>query len=183
MSELASPGQLRWSFIRWALVTVPTIVVLGSFMGAVSNSGNDNGWYMLLVKPAFQPPGWLFGVAWACLYTMMGIALAMILNARGASGRGVAITVFLVHLFANFGWSPLFFGAHQVTAGFYLLLTILALALLSTWLFWKIRRGAGLLLLPYLGWLVFASALNFETDRLNPDAETLVPPAATTNIR
>lgn len=183
MSEIASPGQLRMSFLRWALVTVPLIVVLGSFMGIVSNSGNANGWYQQLSQPSFQPPGWAFGVAWTILYTMMGLALAMILNARGAAGRGAAITIFTLHLILNYAWSPLFFGAHQVTAAFYLLLTILAGALVSTALFWRIRRTAGLLMLPYLAWLCFASALNFETDRLNPDAEILVPPAASTNIR
>lgn len=183
MSELASQGQLRMSLVRWALVTVPLIVVIGSLMGTLSNSGNDNGWYAMLAKPSFQPPGWLFGVAWAIFYSMMGLALAIILNARGAPGRGLAIGVFLVHLVLNFSWSPTFFGAHQVTLGFYLLLAILAGAVLSTVLFWRIRKSAGLLMLPYLGWLCFASVLNYETDRLNPDAETLVPPAASTNIR
>ena len=183
MSEIASPGQLRMSFLRWALVTVPLIVVLGSIMGSVSGGGGDSAWYRMLEKPGFQPPGWLFGVAWAIFYTMMGLALAMILNARGAPGRGLAIGVFLAHLAVNYSWSPVFFGAHQVTAAFYLLLAILGLAIASTALFWRIRRTAGLLLLPYLGWLAFASVLNYETDRLNPDAETLVAPAASTNIR
>lgn len=183
MSEIASPGQLRMSFIRWALVTVPLIVVLGSLMGSISGSGNGNGWYDLLQKPSFQPPGWAFGAAWTALYAMMGIALAMILNARGAPGRGLAITVFLLHLIVNFSWSPIFFGAHQVTLGFYVILVMFAGALASTLLFWRIRPVAGMLLVPYLAWLCFAAALNYETDRLNPDAETLAAPAASTNIR
>ncbi len=183
MSEIASPGQLRMSYLRWALVTVPLIVVIGSLMGSISGSGNDSGWYDMLARPSFQPPGWLFGVAWAIFYTMMALAFAMILNARGAVGRGAAIAVFLVHLMLNFSWSPLFFGAHQVTAAFYLLLAILGAAVASTILFWRIRRAAGLLMLPYLVWLCFASALNYATDQLNPGAETLAPPAASTNIR
>jgi translocator protein len=182
MSELASPGQLRWSFARWALVTVPTIVVIGSLMGILSNSGNDNGWYQMLEQPSFQPPGWAFGVVWPLLYIMMGIAFAMILNARGASGRGIAITVFLIQLIGNFAWSPVFFGMREVTAGFWLLIAIFAGAALSTYLFHRIRPVAAWLMLPYLAWLAFASALAFETDRLNPDAETLVPPAASANI-
>ena len=66
--------------MKKALITVPAIVIVGSVMGIVSNSGFENGWYADLVKPAFQPPGWAFGAVWTTLYTMMGIALAAILN-------------------------------------------------------------------------------------------------------
>jgi translocator protein len=182
MSEIASASQLRMSLVRWALITVPAIVVIGSLMGALSNSGFENGWYAALDKPSFQPPGWAFGVVWPVLYALIGIAFAMILNARGASLRRLAIAAFLSQLALNFAWSPTFFAAHQVTAAFVLLLAILALAIWTTILFSKIRPAAALLMVPYLAWLVFASALNFETDRLNPNAESLVVPAARTNI-
>ena len=67
-----------------ALITVPLIVGIGSLMGYLSNSGFSNDWYAALAKPSFQPPGWAFGVVWTTLYTMMGIALAAILNASTA---------------------------------------------------------------------------------------------------
>ena len=59
-----------------ALVTIPAIVIMGSLMGVVSNSGFDNSWYAELENPVFQPPGWVFGAVWTTLYTMLGIALA-----------------------------------------------------------------------------------------------------------
>lgn len=182
MSEIALPGQLRMSFARWALVCVPLIVLIGSAMGMLSNSGWNNRWFASLDLPSIVPPGWVFGVVWTTLYVMLGLALAHILNARGAKGRGIAITVFLIQLVANFAWSPLFFGAHQVSSAFLLILFILVTAIIATILFGRIRTVAAWLMVPYLCWLGFASALNWDIDQRNPDAETLVPAAASTNI-
>jgi translocator protein len=183
MNEIASPGQLRMSFIRWALVCVPAIVGIGSVMGRLSNNGWSNRWFVALDLPPIVPPGWVFGVAWATLYTLMALALAMILNARGAQGRGLAITAFMVQLVANLAWSPVFFGMRQVSAGLVLIIVILIAAIITTVLFGRIRKAAAWLMVPYLVWLSFASILNYQIDQRNPDAETLVPPAASANIR
>ena len=121
-------------------------------------------------------------MAWIILYVMMGTAFAMILHARGAPFRGVAIILFLVQYMFNLFWSPLFFGMHQVTAAFWLLLIIFLLALGTTLIFGRIRKAAAWLMVPYLAWLSFAGVLNKQIDSLNPEAETLVVPAARTQI-
>jgi translocator protein len=72
MSELASASQLRMSYLRWALVTVPGVMFLGFLSGRASQSGYGNPWFDALIKPAIMPPGWLFGVAWSILYVMSG---------------------------------------------------------------------------------------------------------------
>lgn len=182
MSQLASPSQLRMSLLRWALFVVPTIMLLGFLSGTISGSGEQNSWFAELVKPEAQPPGWAFGVVWPILYLLMGIAFSMILNARGARLRGIAIALFLVQLALNLYWSPLFFGQHQVTAAFYLLLAIWTTAFATTLVFGRIRPVAAWLLVPYLAWLSFAAILNYQFDRLNPDAERLYVPAATSEI-
>lgn len=182
MSEIASRGQLRLSFLRWAMVAVPTIVFLGLFSGLVGGSGADNPWYQVLAKPRFTPPGIAFAIVWPVLYLLMGLAFSIVLYARGAPGRGLAITLFLVQFACNLLWSPLFFGAHEVTLAFYLLPVILVLAAGATVLFARIRPLAGLLMLPYLAWLGFATLLAYQIDRLNPDGENLVPPAAHSQI-
>jgi tryptophan-rich sensory protein len=82
----------------------------------------------------------------------------------------------------NLAWSPLFFRAHQVGDALVLILALLTVVAVTTLLFWRIRRLAGVLLLPYIAWLAFASFLNYEIGRLNPDAETLVAPALKTQI-
>lgn len=182
MNEIASPGQLRLAYLRWSLLTVPAIVLLGFLSGRLANSGYGNRWFDALEKPALMPPGWLFGVAWTILYILMGLALAIVLHARGAKGRGPAIVLFLVQLLMNLAWSPLFFRAHQVGSALVLILALIVVVAITIWLFARIRRVAGWLLLPYLAWLAFASFLNYEIGRLNPDAETLVAPALSTQI-
>jgi tryptophan-rich sensory protein len=86
MTQIASRSQLRMSFLRYALVTVPLILLLGILSGRASNSGFGNPWFDALVKPDAMPPGWAFGVAWTILYILLGLSLALILHARGAEG-------------------------------------------------------------------------------------------------
>jgi tryptophan-rich sensory protein len=114
--EIATKSQLRWAFLRWAMVTVPLILLLGFASGRVAASGEGNPWYAELAKPAINPPGWVFPVAWSALYILIGLALAMILNARGSRLRGLAIALFAAQMVANLAWSPLFFAKHQVFA-------------------------------------------------------------------
>ena len=147
--------------------------MLGSASGLLAGSGADNGWYRALQKPDWNPPGWLFGVVWPMLYTLMGIALAMVVNARGAPGRGVAIGAFAVAFVANLTWSPVFFGKHLVSTAFWITLVMIATTVVTILLFARIRRGAAMLLIPYLAWLCFAAFLNYTIDKLNPNAEIL----------
>jgi benzodiazapine receptor len=170
MGEIASRGQIRMAGLRWGIVLVPLILLLGLASGRLSGSGYGNDWFAALAKPGFTPPGWMFGVAWSLLYLMMGVALVMIVAARGARGRGRAIGLFAVQLVLNLAWSPLFFAAHRIWPAFGLILVILLFAALTARAFWAIRRPAGLLMLPYLAWLCLAAALNFEIGRMNPAA-------------
>ena len=170
------------SYVRWALFTVPAIEFLGLASGLLSGSGYENHWFAALAKPPIMPPGWVFGVVWPILYLMMGLAIAIILHARGARGRGIAIMLFVVQLLCNIAWSPLFFAAHEVELAFYLLLVILALAIATTLLFARIRSGAALLMAPYLAWLCFAGILAYCVMTLNPNAKTLAAPVIHTQI-
>jgi translocator protein len=182
MNQIASAAQLRMSFLRWALFIVPLIMLLGYVSAMISGPIDENRWYGELIKPAIQPPGWVFAVVWPILYFMMGCAFAMVLHARGATSRGLAIGLFVAQLVANLAWSPLFFGRHEVTNAFYLLLVIFALAFATTMVFGRIRKAAAWLMVPYLAWLSFAAILAFQIDQLNPDAEALYVPASSTQI-
>ncbi len=182
MTAIASRSQLRMSFLRWALVTVPAVLLLGTLSGRASNSGYGNPWFDALVKPAAMPPGWMFGVAWTILYILLGLALAMILHARGSKGRPLALALFFAQLVLNYSWSPIFFAMHEVRLALFVLAAMLGLSIGATVRFAGIRRAAALLMLPYLAWLCFAGYLNFQIIELNPDAEALVPQAGSADI-
>lgn len=175
MREIASRGQLRLAYFRWAIVTVPFMLLLGLGFGSLVPSGDANPWFVQLAKPAIMPPGWAFAAAWAILYVLMGLALAMVINARGSRGRGLALLFFVAQLAINLAWTPVFFGLHKVDTALLMIGALLVLVLLTILLFWRVRKVAGALLVPYFGWLCFALVLFWQIDALNPDAGSLVP--------
>ena len=169
MNMLASRGQLRASFIRWALFTVPLIVLLGFLSG--QSAGADSAWFAGLDKPASYPPPAAFGIVWTILYVIIGLAVAVVCAAWGARGRTLALVAFAIHFVFNLAWTPVFFGMQQIAGGL-VVIALMALTLLAVVvLFWRVRRIAGLLMLPYLAWVLFALALNFQFLQLNPDAD------------
>jgi tryptophan-rich sensory protein len=155
---------------RIALVTCPLIVLLGSASGWLSGSGYGNAWFDGLVKPFFMPPGWVFGVVWPVLYLLMGISLAIVLAEPPSPRRKVALVLFFVQLALNFAWSPIFFAAHDIALAKIVIFIMAALAAAAAGQFMRLRKPAGLLLIPYLAWLVFAATLNSTIEELNPGA-------------
>ena len=182
MTGIASKSQLRMSFLRYALLTVPGVLLLGTLSGRLSGSGYGNPWFDALVKPDFMPPGWTFGAAWTLLYILLGLSLAMLLHARGARGRTKALILFVAQLVLNLAWSPIFFAMHEVAAALSVVAAMVVMTAVLIVLAWRIRPLAAALLIPYLGWLLFAAALNTEILRLNPDAAALAPRGSTTDI-
>lgn len=182
MNSIASKAQLRMSFVRWAAVVVPLVLLLGFLSGRSVPAGNENGWYIALTKPAQTPPGWVFPVAWTILYLLSGLALALVLSARGATLRWLGLALFVAQFACNLAWTPLFFGAHRVDAALLLIVAMLGLAILTTFVFGRVRRVAAWLMLPYLIWVSFAGVLTWRIGQLNPDAATLVPPAAASQM-
>lgn len=122
-------------------------------------------WYAALNKPAWTPPNWAFPVAWTILYLMIAIAGWL---AWRAGGAGTAIVIWAIGLTLNALWSYLMFGRHDIT----LALIDIAALWVATAAFicaaWNLDRNAAYLFVPYLAWISFAAALNFEVWRLNP---------------
>ena len=163
-------GTRSWSKI--ATVTCPVIILLGSLSGWLSNSGYGNPWFDALNKPFFMPSGWAFGVVWPILYLLMGISLAMILAEPSSPRRKKGLILFFVQLALNFAWSPIFFGAHDITLAKYVIFVIAIIAAGAAGQFMRMKKAAGLLLVPYLAWLIFAATLNSAIEDLNPGAGT-----------
>lgn len=168
MNRLASPGQLRASLIRWALFIVPAVMLLGFMSGQLGGTA-DSAWFLSLDKPAIFPPPATFGIAWTVLYAMMGCALALVCAAWGSKLRRWAIIAFLIQLAINLAWSPIFFGREEIALALYVIIALDVAAIITTVLFFKVRKWAGLLMLPYLAWILFATLLNWQFLQLNPD--------------
>ena len=168
MAEAAAPRS--WS--RIAILTVPAIILAGSASGLLSGSGYGNPWFDALVKPSFMPPGWAFGVVWPALYALMGVALAMVLAEPPSVRRRAGLTLFAIQLALNFAWSPIFFAGHDIGLAKIVIFVMAAVAAAAAGQFLRLRKPAGLLLIPYLAWLVFAAMLNSAIGDLNPGASS-----------
>lgn len=137
---------------------------LAGIFGAQFDPGN---WYVILSKPAWTPPNWIFPVVWPILYLMMGTAAWLLWKQEKISTYQTEFTWFFLQLALNAIWSWLFFGLHLIATGLAEILLLWIAILFTTMLFWKRNRLAGLLLTPYLLWVSYASALNFAIWQLN----------------
>jgi len=153
--------------LKWALLTVPLVVVIGLFSGWASGSGADDPWFAALVKPSIYPPGFVFGLVWTILYIMMGFALAYVLAAPKGTDKRFAVMIFAVQLFINALWSPIFFRMHMIGVAFFWILLLIVLVMGTMAYFARISRTAAALLLPYFAWICFAAVLNLRFWQLN----------------
>jgi benzodiazapine receptor len=160
--SIPHPGPARSALVLmgWLALSFSAAALGGLFL--------PGEWYARLQKPSWNPPNWIFGPVWTTLYVMMAVAAWLVWKRGGFVAQRLPLTLFLGQLLFNAAWSPLFFGLKN--PGLALLdIGLLWLALLATILaFWKARRIAGILLVPYLAWVTFASVLNFALWRLNP---------------
>ena len=142
-----------------------TFVAAG--VGSIA-SMDAQAFYGQLVKPAWAPPASLFGPVWSVLYLLMGVAAWLVWRERPSHSVDGALGLYLMQLAANALWSWLFFAWHQGALALGEILLLWALIAATAAAFWRISRLAGALLLPYLAWVSFASALNWVLWLRNP---------------
>ncbi len=123
-------------------------------------------YYRGLRKPAWAPPSWLFGPVWSVLYALMGIA-AWLVDRRGGSGERPALRLWTGHLVLNAAWTPIFFGLQARGLALVEIAVLWIAVVATTVVFFTRRVAAGALMLPYLAWVTFATALTWEVWRRN----------------
>jgi len=155
-SRAARAGQRSWL----GPVVVFAAIVVVQFVGWRVTVPAIPDWYANLTKPSWTPPDWLFGPVWTALYLMIGVAACLVWNRRTERPVGVPMTLFAVQLASNLLWSVLFFGARSPALGLADIGLLWALIGATAVAFWRVHRAAGLLLLPYWGWVSYAAALN-----------------------
>ncbi len=149
------------------LIIAQGVTFSGAAIGSLYTSQGLSGWYQRLNKPAFNPPDWIFGQVWSLLFLLMGWSLYLVWNRAKKSKQREVWTIFLVQLFLNVTWSYLFFAAKKPPLALVEILVLwLAIGVMIV-KFFKIKRLAGYLLLPYFLWVSFAAVLNYAYVALN----------------
>lgn len=143
----------------WLIITFAVSFWAAQFM--------PGDWYAQLEKPAWNPPNWVFGPVWGFLYAAMAVAAWLVWRRYGFIGAGAALALYFIQLALNGIWSWLFFGQHLVAVALLDIFLLLAAIILTMILFWRRVKWAGVLFVPYVLWVAYASTLNFGIMVLN----------------
>ena len=167
-SSAARHGPPAWlALLGWV-----ALAATAGAVGAIA-SRNAGEFYGALAKPGWAPPGWLFGPVWSALYVLMGVAAWLVWRAqparpaaRATRRRGLAL--FVGQLALNALWTWLFFAWRQGAAAFGEIVLLWLAVAVTTWLFGRVRPLAAWCLVPYLGWVSYATALTWAVWQRNP---------------
>jgi tryptophan-rich sensory protein len=145
--------------IYWKTTLCAILCLTLGIMSGLSTADSIRTWYVTIQKPSWNPPNWLFGPVWTVLYLSMGIALGLVWDEVHTLQKK-AMMLFLIQFIFNLAWSSIFFGFHQIGWAFAEILSLLAIISFTIYYFYRIKPIAGILLIPYLIWVSFASILN-----------------------
>lgn len=160
-----SPKTGRTPMQSWfSLALLIVVCFAAAGIGGAVTATSVADWYATLAKPSWTPPGWIFGPVWSFLYLSMAVAAWLVLRQGKAK---LPMLLFAGQLTLNMAWSWLFFGLHSPGAAFLDIVLLLAAIVATTVVFWRRSQAAGILFLPYLVWVAFATVLNLAIWRLN----------------
>ncbi len=154
---------MQINIFMWILFIVLCEAV--GLVGSFSVTQAIPTWYAKLKKPSFSPPNWVFGPVWTILYFLIGISVAMLWEQLPVTS--LAFLLFVMQLFLNGIWTPVFFGLKNIESAFYIIVTLWIFTLLTIIACWTVSLAAAVLLLPYFAWISFAALLNFKIWQLN----------------
>jgi tryptophan-rich sensory protein len=152
----------------WKLVICIIICQLTGIISGWLTTTQNNSWYESIVKPSWNPPGYIFGPVWTILYFLMAISLWLVWKSTAKETPKLqALLIFALQLFLNFWWTLLFFKFHSPISAFIEIMVMIALILSTIVRFSKISKLAAWLLVPYISWVCFAALLNYNLWKLN----------------
>ncbi len=155
-------GRQALGLVAWLAVTFAAAAI------GAAGSSSAGTFYRQLELPPWAPPGWLFGPAWTILYTLMALAAWLVWRIDGVRAARGALALYFAQLALNALWSWLFFAWHRGSAASAEILLLWAGIAATLAAFWRMRPLAGALLIPYLMWVSFATALSFSIWQRNP---------------
>jgi benzodiazapine receptor len=154
--------------LKSALVLVAFLAISYAVaaLGSIATITQVDGWYAEAEKVFWSPPNVLFGPVWTALYALMAIAAWLVWRERKVRDVRRPLTLYVIQLVLNAVWTPVFFGLYPLVgvAALWVALAIIValdiLVLLTMLAFWRVRRAAAVLLIPYWAWVLFATTLN-----------------------
>jgi len=155
--------------IDWKKLIAAVVICQGTgILAGLATASSVSTWYDTLTKPGFTPPNWLFAPVWTTLYFLMAIAAYLVWH-KGINTPGIkrALVIFLLQLLFNGLWSILFFGLQSPVLGLVDIIILIILLVLTIIHFYRIKKWAAYLLVPYLLWVLYATALNMAIVILN----------------
>jgi len=157
---------MNTSSILKLIAAIALPLALGAFAGMFTSRAVPE-WYASLNQPTFNPPNWIFGPVWTVLYILMGFSAFLIWKLPASPARNFALTIYLVQLLLNFGWTFLFFYFKTIGLALIEIVLLWTAILVMILLFHRLRPPAAWINLPYLLWVTFATVLNAAYYRLN----------------
>jgi translocator protein len=152
----------------WKLIICIFICQATGIVSGLLTNTQNNVWYDTIIKPSWNPPGYLFGPVWTVLYLLMAISLWLIWKSDAPEVQKLeAQVIFASQLFLNFWWTILFFKLECPLCAFVEIIFMICLILLSIYKFSAISKTAAWLLVPYISWVFFATILNYKLWILN----------------
>lgn len=168
--------------IPWPAIGAVVLPNVGGWAGSYYTSKSIKTWYESLKRPEWRPPNKAFAPVWTSLYCGMGYASYLVWkNGDGFNGLAKGpLILYGTQLALNWGWTPIFFGAHNLKWSLVEICVLDVAVALCAFGFYNVDKTAGLLMLPYLAWLGVATALNYTIYRDNPTPALPAPPAEKT---
>lgn len=154
--------------INWTSLLTNLALSVGTGALAALFTRGSMEQYELMYKPPLSPPGWLFPIVWTILYIAMGIAAYLVCETETSKSmssnyfqenKKTALITYYIQLFVNFTWSIIFFNLKYYWLAFAWILLLWYLIYLTIRRFYEINKTAGIILVPYLLWVTFATYL------------------------
>jgi len=137
-------------------------------LGGLATAQSVKTWYPTLNKPGFNPPNWLFAPVWTTLYILIGIAAYLVWIKRDQIAHFPrTVAIYLIQLILNLAWSFIFFYLHEIGFALAEIILLLIVIVINAVTFYKIDKWAGLIFIPYILWVSFASFLTYNILILN----------------
>ncbi|TKC03998.1 tryptophan-rich sensory protein [Pedobacter frigoris] len=138
------------------------------YVGSIFTAESVKTWYKTLNKPSFNPPDSLFAPVWTTLFVLIGISAYLVWQKRAQiENFPRTVAIYLIQLLLNLMWSFIFFYVKKIDLALFEIIIFLIVIIINARVFYKIDKTAGLLFIPYILWVSFATLLTYNIFILN----------------